>query len=165
MSLLKNALLSVFVGKSGREALKAYEESRKLGSAAPLERRKDGSDDTPGAHQDIIVSNLAPTAPPSARPGGYVPHPQSPHPQSPHPQSQGHEALESALHRAKVNMARKANKAMKEHTNPGRQQLIANALQAHRDQRQVLDQLDDEARVKLTMMALSAFMGGSGTRH
>ena len=160
MSLLKNALLSVFVGKSGREALKAYEESRKLGSAAPLERRKDGSDDTPGAHQDIIVSNPAPSAPPPARPGGYVRHPQSPL-----PQSQGHEALESALHRAKVNMARKANKAMKEHTNPGRQQLIANALQAHRDQRQVLDQLDDEARVKLTMMALSAFMGGSGTRH
>ena len=159
MSLLKNALLSVFVGKSGREALKAYEESRKLDSAAPLERRKDGADDTPGAHQDIIVSNVAPAAPPPARPGGYVPRPQS------HPQSQGHEALESALHRAKVNMARKANKAMKEKTNPDRQQLIANALQAHRDQRRVLDQLDDEARVKLTMMALSAFMGGSGTRH
>ena len=150
MSLLKNALLSVFVGKTGREALKAYEDSRKLDSTTPPERRKDSASDT---GEDIIVSDMAPDTPPPARPGGYAPRPQ------------GHDALESALHRAKVNMARKASKTMKEQANPDRQQLIANALQAHRSQKQVLDQLDDEARVKLTMMALSAFMGNKGTRH
>ena len=150
MSLLKNALLSVFVGKTGREALKAYEDSRKLDSTAPLKRRKDSAADT---GEDIIVSDMAPDTAPPARRGGYSHRPQ------------GHDALESALHRAKVNMARKASKTMKEQANPDRQQLIANALQAHRSQKQVLDQLDDEARVKLTMMALSAFMGSKGTRH
>ena len=154
MSLLKNALLSVFVGKSGREALKAYENSQKLDSTAPLERRASGdASDKAQDIQEIIVPDVAPSTQPPARPGGYV------------PQSQKQDALESALHRAKVNMARKASKKMKEQANPDRQQLIANALQAHRSQKQVLDQLDDEARVKLTMMALSAFMGGSGTKH
>ena len=149
MSLLKKALLSMFVDKNGRAALEAYRETQKLDRVAPAVAR----DGRTGDHPPVRTPPAA--APTTAR--------SAPAPRPPVRTDTGGE-MEETIARANVEMAQRAREAERNRTGD-RRALIASAMATHRDKRQTLDELDDETRVKLTMMALAAFMGNEGTRH
>ena len=145
MSLLKKALLSMFVDKNGRAALEAYRETQKLDRVAPAVARdgRTGDRTPPAAAPNAARSAPAPRPPVRTDTGGE---------------------MEETIARANIEMAQRAREAERNRTGD-RRALIASAMATHRDKRQTLDELDDETRVKLTMMALAAFMGNEGTRH
>ncbi|OSQ40855.1 hypothetical protein [Thalassospira mesophila] len=199
MGMLKETLLRVFVGKSGREALRAYQDAQAL-PVDPLSARP-GS---PGAQGgDYGGDGTASRAAASAAYGGGAM--QGVRAQTPGAQAQqaqqsrriadralAHEAegmtadearaqalaetlLESqnsstevlaALSAADNKLGQEKGRYAKAGQAPGREKLISDALNTMRSKQADLDALDPDARMKLTLMALSAFgMDNDKTGH
>jgi len=195
MGMLKETLLRVFVGKSGREALRAYQDAQAL-PVDPLSAR-------PGSGPGGAVSGAASRAAASAAYGGGAG--ASGRGQTPVAQAQqaqqarriadralAHEAegmtadearaqalaetlLESqnpsseilaALSAADNKLGQEKSRYAKAGQAPGREKLISDALNTMRSKQADLDALDPDARMKLTLMALSAFgMGNDKAEH
>lgn len=135
MGIVKTTLLKMLVGKSGRERLEAYQA---YGRAQELDRI------TPAAARDGQPDTAEPSATPETPPSHPAADPAA------------GRSLDRAVRDADVALARR-----KKIPSQGgdRQKLIADALAAHRSKRKALDDLDDETRLRLTLMAMSAFMG------
>lgn len=159
MGMLKETLLRVFVGKRGRDALRAYSDAQSLQlndpelaarSAAEAKQAR-RIEDRAMAYQESGMSfdearaqALAETLTES----------------SDNPQDVILKALETAD--AKIG---KTKSRMPTPDDAKRAKLISDALTAIREKQQDLDRLDPELRAKLTLMAVGALMGGPPSKR
>ncbi|MCC9620633.1 hypothetical protein LPB41_02920 [Thalassospira sp. MA62] len=159
MGLLKETLLRVFVGKKGRDAIRAYNDAQSLKASdgvtaeqAAAEARKNRRiEDRAMAHQEDGMSleearalALAETLTEQA--------------DAPHAE------ILKALAAADTKLGKEKSK-MPTEADAKRQELIAQAVTALRHKQQDLDKLDPDLRAKLTVMAVGALMGGPNTRQ
>jgi hypothetical protein len=198
--MLKETLLRVFVGKSGREALRAYQDAQAL-PVDPLSVPPGSAPAKGAVHGADGMANR--NAASAAYGGGAAP--QGARAQTPVAQAQqarqarriadralAHEAegmdvdearaqalaetlLESqnpstevlaALSAADNKLGLEKGRYAKAGQAPGREKLILDALNTMRSKQADLDALDPDARMKLTLMALSAFgMGNDKAGH
>ncbi|MFH1806992.1 MAG: hypothetical protein ABID63_19090 [Pseudomonadota bacterium] len=152
MGMLKRALLRVFVGKSGREALRAYQETQALQDKDGLGARETAL----RAQKDRRISDRA-----SAYEAEGLSFDEA------RARALAETLTESdstpseilaALQRADMKLGRDKSKVSAD-ADPQRAKLIADALGAMRSKQADLDALDPEIRMKLTLMAVGAFMG------
>ncbi|WP_417833173.1 hypothetical protein [Thalassospira xiamenensis] len=159
MGMLKETLLRVFVGKRGREALKAYGDAQSLqlndpelaarsAAQAKQERR---IEDRAMAYQESGMSFEEARAQALA---------ETLTEQSDNPQA----AILKALEAADAKIGKKKSR-MPSATDDARAKLISEALVAIRNKQEDLDKLDPELRAKLTLMAVGALMGGPPTKQ
>ncbi|AUG54057.1 hypothetical protein [Thalassospira marina] len=188
MGMLKETLLRVFVGKSGREALRAYQDAQSL-PVDPLDARPTAAG-SPGA------ANRAAASAAYGGGAGTTARVQTPAQQAEQARQArriadralAHEATGmstdearaqalaetlieaqnpssaafSALNAADNKLGLEKGRYAKAGQAPGREKLISDALNTMRQKQADLDALDPDARMKLTLMALSAFgMGGN----
>ncbi|WP_417804632.1 hypothetical protein [Thalassospira lucentensis] len=159
MGLLKETLMRVFVGKSGRDAIRAYNKAQSLDvrdaatdeQVAANARQARRIEDRAMAHQEDGMSleearalALAETLTEQA--------------EAPHA------AILKALQEADVKLGKQKSK-MPTKADAKREELIAEAVTALRKKQVDLDKLDPDLRAKLTVMAVGALLGGPNTRQ
>ncbi|MHC8492070.1 hypothetical protein ACTU44_05070 [Thalassospira sp. SM2505] len=159
MGLLKETLMRVFVGKKGRDAIRAYSDAQSLQmrDAATAEqtaaqaRQARRIEDRALAHQDEGMSleearalALAETLTEQA--------------------DNPHNEILKALNAADAKLGKKKSR-MPTEADDRRQELINEAVKALRSKQSDLDKLDPDLRAKLTVMAVGALMGGPNTRQ
>ncbi|MCC4239319.1 hypothetical protein [Thalassospira povalilytica] len=159
MGLLKETLMRVFVGKKGRDAIRAYNNAQSLQvrdpataeQAAAQARQARRIEDRALAHQDEGMSleearalALAETLTEQA--------------DTPHTE------IMKALNAADAKLGKQKSKIPTE-ADERRQELINEAVKALRSKQGDLDRLDPDLRAKLTVMAVGALMGGPNTRQ
>ena len=159
MGLLKETLMRVFVGKSGREAINAYNKAQSLEvrdtaaaeQMATNARQARRIEDRAMAHQEDGMSleearalALAETLTEQA--------------------DAPHAAILKALDAADVKLGKKKSK-MPTKADARREELIAEAVSALRKKQVDLDKLDPDLRAKLAVMAVGALLGGPNTRQ
>ncbi|OKH87943.1 hypothetical protein [Thalassospira sp. TSL5-1] len=183
MGMLKETLLRVFVGKSGREALRAYQDAQAL-PVDPLDAR-------PPANGPQNTANRAAASAAYGGGAGTMPRVQTPAQQAEQARQTrriadraiAHEAtgmsteearalalaetlteaqnpsseVLGALKQADDKLGQEKGRQAKAGSAPGREKLILEALSTMRQKQADLDALDPDARMKLTLMALSAF--------
>lgn len=184
MGMLKETLLRVFVGKSGREALRAYQDAQAL-PVDPLDARPSAS----GTHD--AAANRAAASAAYGGGAGTAARVQTPAQQADQARQArriadralAHEAtgmsteearamalaetlteaqnpsseVLGALKQADDKLGQEKGRQAKAGAAPGREKLILEALSTMRQKQADLDALDPDARMKLTLMALSAF--------
>lgn len=159
MGMLKETLLRVFVGKRGREALKAYSDAQSLQLNDPdmavrtaaqakqarrIEDRAMAYQESGMSFDEARAQALAETLTES----------------SSDPQA----AILKALEEADAKVGKKKSR-MPTAADDQRAKLISEALSAMRTKQEDLDKLDPELRAKLTLMAVGALMGGPPTKQ
>ncbi|MFC4237062.1 hypothetical protein ACFOY8_17795 [Thalassospira xianhensis] len=159
MGMLKETLLRVFVGKRGREALKAYSDAQSLQLNDPdmavrtaaqakqarrIEDRAMAYQESGMSFDEARAQALAETLTES----------------SSDPQA----AILKALEEADAKVGKKKSR-MPTAADDQRAKLISEALSAMRNKQEDLDKLDPELRAKLTLMAVGALMGGPPTKQ
>ena len=159
MGMLKETLLRVFVGKRGREALKAYSDAQSLQLNDPdmavrtaaeakqarrIEDRAMAYQESGMSFDEARAQALAETLTE----------------QSDNPQA----AIIKALEEADAKIGKKKSR-MPTAADDARAKLISEALSAMRNKQEDLDKLDPELRAKLTLMAVGALMGGPPTKQ
>lgn len=159
MGMLKETLLRVFVGKRGREALKAYSDAQSLQLNDPdmavrtaaqakqarrIEDRAMAYQESGMSFDEARAQALAETLTES----------------SSDPQA----AILKALEEADAKIGKKKSR-MPTAADDQRAKLISEALSAMRTKQEDLDKLDPELRAKLTLMAVGALMGGPSTKQ
>lgn len=159
MGMLKETLLRVFVGKRGREALKAYSDAQSLQLNDPdmavrtaaqakqarrIEDRAMAYQESGMSFDEARAQALAETLTES----------------SSDPQA----AILKALEEADAKIGKKKSR-MPTAADDQRAKLISEALSAMRNKQEDLDKLDPELRAKLTLMAVGALMGGPPTKQ
>ncbi|RCK47004.1 hypothetical protein TH25_15900 [Thalassospira profundimaris] len=183
MGMLKETLLRVFVGKSGREALRAYQDAQAL-PVDPLDAR-------PSATGSPNATNRAAASAAYGGGTGTAARVQTPAQQADQARQArriadraiAHEAtgmsteearalalaetlteaqnpssaVLGALKEADDKLGQEKGRQAKAGSAPGREKLILEALSTMRQKQADLDALDPDARMKLTLMALSAF--------
>lgn len=183
MGMLKETLLRVFVGKSGREALRAYQDAQAL-PVDPLDAR-------PSATGSQNATSRAAASAAYGGGAGTAARVQTPAQQADQARQArriadraiAHEAtgmsteearalalaetlteaqnpssaVLGALKEADDKLGQEKGRQAKAGSAPGREKLILEALSTMRQKQADLDALDPDARMKLTLMALSAF--------
>ena len=159
MGMLKETLLRVFVGKRGREALKAYGDTQSLqlndpelaARSAAQAKQARRIEDRAMAYQESGMSFEEARAQALA---------ETLTEQSDNPQA----AILKALEAADAKIGKKKSR-MPSAADDARAKLISEALVAIRNKQEDLDKLDPELRAKLTLMAVGALMGGPPTKQ
>lgn len=159
MGLLKETLMRVFVGKSGREAIHAYNKAQSLEvrdaatdeQIATNARQARRIEDRAMAHQEegmVLEEARALALAETLTEQAEAPH----------------SAILKALQAADAKLGKTKSK-MPTKADAHREELIAEAVSAIRKKQIDLDKLDPDLRAKLTVMAVGALLGGSNTRQ
>tara|TARA_E500000318_G_scaffold111560_2_gene130579 strand:- start:204 stop:686 length:483 start_codon:yes stop_codon:yes gene_type:complete len=157
MGLLKETLMRVFVGKKGRDAIRAYNDAQSLQvrdgmtaeQTATQARQARRIEDRALAHQDEGMSVEEARA--LALAETLTEQNEAPHTE-----------ILKALNAADAKLGKKKS-AIPTAADERRQELIAEAVKALRNKQSDLDKLDPDLRAKLTVMAVGALMGGPNT--
>ena len=154
---VSNALLSVVMDKKARDKLNALNESKSQAkkAKAPSKRAPAESDlDLPR-----LVPEKAPRRTAAERPAApRQPAPAAPRPPSPLADDEDPAVLiRQALESAEQELIRKQNRTHKgKPITPEREALIEQAMAIHRSKSHILDDLDQDQRDKLYVMAMQA---------
>lgn len=159
MGLLKKTLMRIFVGKKGRDAIRAYNEAQSLQAQDPAAAEQTATqarqarriEDRAMAYQEEGMAVEEARA--LALAETLTEQTDAPHTE-----------IMKALAAADAKLGKKKSKLPTE-ADARREELIAEALKALRSKQDDLDKLDPELRTKLTVMAVGALMGGPNTRH
>jgi len=157
MGLVKETLMRVFVGKKGRDAMRAYSDAQSLQvrdtasaeQTAKQARQARRIEDRALAHQDEGMSVEEARA--IALAETLTEQSEAPHTE-----------ILKALNAADAKLGKKKS-AVPNAADERRQELIAEAVKALRNKQSDLDKLDPDLRAKLTVMAVGALMGGPNT--
>jgi len=157
MGLVKETLMRVFVGKKGRDAMRAYSDAQSLQvrdtasaeQTAKQARQARRIEDRALAHQDEGMSVEEARA--LALAETLTEQSEAPHTE-----------ILKALNAADAKLGKKKS-AVPNAADERRQELIAEAVKALRNKQSDLDKLDPDLRAKLTVMAVGALMGGPNT--
>lgn len=157
MGLVKETLMRVFVGKKGRDAMRAYADAQSLQvrdtataeQTATQARQARRIEDRALAHQDEGMSVEEARA--LALAETLTEQSEAPHTE-----------ILKALNAADAKLG-KQKSAVPTAADERRQELIAEAVKALRNKQSDLDKLEPDLRAKLTVMAVGALMGGPNT--